>query len=82
MWSRALSWRLAQRARSVLAIDVYPEMIRVPRTHHGSPRIEYRVADVETIELAPASFDLVMSVATLHHVSLKPAIARLAELRK
>ena len=76
----ALTRRVARRARSVLALDMSPEMIRVARACSGAhPNIDYRVADVTSTDFPPASFDIVLSVATLHHVPLAPTVGRLAD---
>lgn len=66
-----LTRHLARRARTVVALDLSPEMIRLARDRSsGCTNIEYRVADVLTTPLPPAAFDVVVSVATLHHLPL------------
>lgn len=75
----ALTRHVARRADSVLAIDISPAMIRVARERSAEhPNIEYRIADITTTELPDATFDVVMSVAALHHVPLAETVARLA----
>lgn len=75
----ALTRRVAARADAVLALDLSPEMIRVARALSAdSHRVEYRVADVTEAELPDASFDAVLSAATLHHLPLAPTVRRLA----
>ena len=76
----ALTRHVARRAQSVLAVDISPAMIRVARERSAShANIDYQVADVATMELPAAAFDVVLSVATLHHVSpLAPVVERLA----
>lgn len=74
-----LSRLLATRARSVLALDLSPEMIRVAKERSGScATIEYRVEDVTATALAPASLDCIACVATLHHLPLADTLARFA----
>ena len=76
----ALTRHVARRARSVLALDLSPEMIRLARSRSvGQPNIEYRVADVTAADLPWRAFDVVLSVATLHHVPLASTIERLAD---
>jgi 2-polyprenyl-3-methyl-5-hydroxy-6-metoxy-1,4-benzoquinol methylase len=76
----ALTRQVAARADSVLALDLSPEMIRVARDHSAAwPNVEYRVADVAEAELPAAAFDVVLSVATLHHLPLEPTVRRLAD---
>ena len=75
----ALTRRVARRARSVLALDLSPEMIRIARAHSAEQsNIDYRVADVTATDLPASTFDVVLSVATVHHVPLAPTVARLA----
>ena len=75
----ALTRRVARRARSVLALDISPRMIEVARARSSAhPNIAYRLADVTTAALPEAAFDVVLSVATLHHVPLEPTVRRLA----
>jgi 2-polyprenyl-3-methyl-5-hydroxy-6-metoxy-1,4-benzoquinol methylase len=76
----ALTRQVAARADAVLALDLSPEMIRVARALSAeSPNVEYRVADVAEAELPAAAFDVVLSVATLHHLPLAPTVRRLAD---
>ena len=74
-----LTRQVARRAEQVLALDLSPEMVRVARARSAeAPNIEYRVADVTTTALPEAAFDVVLSVATLHHVPLAEVVPRLA----
>lgn len=75
----AITRQVAQRARSVLAVDLSPEMIRLARSRSArQPDIEYRVSDITTMELPVAAFDMIVSVAALHHMPLAPTVRRLA----
>ncbi len=74
---------LAQRARHVLALDLSPQMIRVAQersTRFGS--IEYQTADVLKYDLPAASFDCIVSIATLHHLPLEEMLSRMKEALK
>jgi ubiquinone/menaquinone biosynthesis C-methylase UbiE len=56
-----LTWRFAERARQVLALD--PDAGRVERARDALPnalrdRVTFTVADVTSAELAEASFDV------------------------
>jgi ubiquinone/menaquinone biosynthesis C-methylase UbiE len=71
--------RLADRADHVIGLDLSSRMIEIARERSDStPNVEYRVADLMTIELAPESFDVVTSVSTFHHLPLAPALERAA----
>lgn len=58
-----------QGAASVVAVDLSEKMIAVARQEHADPRIEYRVAAIEDLQLAPGSVDLVVSSLALHYVA-------------
>lgn len=73
----AFSRRLAERCDRVDAIDLSPEMIRVARSRTVDEPIAYRVADVCEMELAPASYDVVATIATLHHLDAGAVLPRL-----
>src|SRR4029453_11504445 len=71
--------RLAGRADHVLALDLSPRMIEIARERSAAlPQIEYRAADLMTVDLPADSFDAVISLSTFHHVPLEPALARAA----
>jgi len=60
---------LAQRAHHVLALDLSPQMVRIAQERSSSfSNIEYQVADVLKLDLPPAHFDCIVSIATLHHL--------------
>src|SRR5256885_2436548 len=69
---------LAERAQSVLAIDLSPEMIRVARSDSTlKPNIEFKVADLMSCEIPNESLDCIASIATLHHLPLRAAILKM-----
>ena len=75
----ALTRQVARRARSVVALDLSPEMIRLARVRSsGHSNIDYRVADITQTHLPVAAFDVVISVAAVHHVPLTETVERLA----
>jgi SAM-dependent methyltransferase len=76
-----LSLELARRGMSVDGLDIGPAQIEIarkmseesressdPRLHGDFGRTRYRVADLNTIRLAEAKYDVVVSMGTLHHV--------------
>jgi SAM-dependent methyltransferase len=71
---------LASRATTVLGIDLSPAMIETARaaTLPGSV-VRFEVMDVMTDDPG-ARFDVVTTVATLHHLPLAAALRRLAAL--
>ena len=65
-----LSQLLAQRARHVIAVDNSEQMVaygtRVARDN-GFTNLEYRLGDIESPPIDPASLDLVVFSQALHH---------------
>ncbi len=60
-------WMREQGAASVLGLDLSRNMIARAKADTDDPAIEYRVADLEELEL-PGSFDLIYSALTFHYV--------------
>jgi len=61
-------WVREQGAVSVLGIDVSEKMLARAAEATRDPAIAYTRADMERLELPPASFDLVYSSLALHYV--------------
>jgi SAM-dependent methyltransferase len=71
-----LTAKLAARAERVLALDLSPEMLAAAEARcAGLGNVELRRADALHESLAPASFDVVASVATFHHLQLGRMLA-------
>lgn len=76
-WARVL----AGRAREVDAIDRDPDVIdRARASSRDVGNLRFVHDDVMTAPLAPASYDLVTALASLHHLPLAPALERLRAL--
>ena len=61
-------WMRAQGAVSVLGLDLSENMIARAKADTQDPAIEYRIADLETLELPAAAFDIVFSALTFHYI--------------
>lgn len=61
-------WAEQHGARSVLGIDVSAAMLERARKDTSSQAVEYRQADLGTLELEPDSVDLVFSSLALHYI--------------
>jgi 2-polyprenyl-3-methyl-5-hydroxy-6-metoxy-1,4-benzoquinol methylase len=68
--------RLAERTDQVTALDLSPEMIRRARARSTRGNVAYTVGDLLT--WSDGDFDVVASVAALHHVDLEVGLGRLA----
>lgn len=75
-----LARALSDRAARVTGIDLDAPTVELARREAAATNVEYVVGDVLTHPFEPASFDAVVSVATLHHIGTAVALARLAEL--
>jgi SAM-dependent methyltransferase len=72
---------LASRSESVIGIDVDPEVLSLARSFPElESSIQYLEGDVMTYPFLPATFDFITAVAALHHLPLRPALARFRDL--
>ncbi|WP_421566333.1 class I SAM-dependent methyltransferase [Ochrobactrum sp. EDr1-4] len=62
-------WFRDQGAISVLGIDLSENMIERAGKTTEDPAIEYRIANLEALDLPQAAFDLVYSALTFHYVA-------------
>lgn len=75
--------RLATRAERVTGVDLSPQMLRLARARSvQQPNIEYLLGDMMQLDLPPAGYDCIVTIATLHHLQLDAALARLKSLLK
>lgn len=75
-----LTRRLARRVAHVVGIDLDPPSIERARRATCQENVDYILGDVRSHPFAPESFDVIVSVATLHHLAAAPALKRFAEL--
>src|SRR4029453_12730135 len=61
-------WAREMGADSVLGVDLSERMLDRARAQTQDPRVTYCLADIESLELPDASFDLVYSSLTLHYI--------------
>ena len=54
--------------RSVDAVDASEKMISRAKLMHSGSRIRYSLADIEDIEIAPDSYDLIFSSLVFHYI--------------
>lgn len=64
----ASRWMREQGAASVLSLDLSENMIRRAKADTADPKIDYRIADLENLELPPDAFDLAYSALTFHYI--------------
>ena len=65
----ASRWFREQGAASVTGYDLSQNMIARARANTSGPSIDYRISDLEVLDLPEAAFDLVYSALTFHYVA-------------
>jgi SAM-dependent methyltransferase len=71
------SRRLARLAGNVLALDLSPQMIRVARERSRElPNIDFKVTDAVAFDFPSEEFDVIATIATLHHLPLELMLAK------
>lgn len=77
-----LTRHLRTRVAHVIGIDIDPPMIELAKKETGSSPdgIEYVFGDILTYPFKLESFDVIASVATLHHMDTVAALKRIRDL--
>lgn len=69
---------LAHRARQVTALDLSPKSIQIAQKKSQQyNNIDYRVADIAAWKFPTKHFDAVVSIATVHHLSVEQLIPQI-----
>jgi SAM-dependent methyltransferase len=76
----SLARELAGVAGKVTGIDRDPASIELAREQDADRAVDWICGDVMSHPFAPASFDFVASVASLHHLPERAGLERLGEL--
>jgi len=69
-------WAMAQGASSVLGLDLSENMLARASAETMDPSVQYAIADLETLELPQAAFDLAYSSLAFHYVADFGRLAR------
>ncbi len=73
----ASRWMREQGAASILGLDLSEKMIARAKADTIDAAIEYRIADIETLELPAAAFDLAYSALIFHYLRDFDRLARM-----
>jgi SAM-dependent methyltransferase len=76
----SLTRRLKRLVPQVTGIDRDARSIEVARAHPDAADIGYLLEDFFSAPLEPGSFDLITSIASLHHMDAAAALRRMPEL--
>lgn len=71
---------LSRRVGRVVGLDPDPASIDLARELTDAGNVEYVAADLFSAPIGPESFDVVVSVASLHHMDEAAGLQRMAEL--
>lgn len=72
---------LANRAGHITAVDLSPQMIAVARERSaGYANLEFVVGDFLELALPPATYDCVITIATLHHLPVGETLKKMKAL--
>lgn len=74
------AWKLAERTEVVDALDVDSAVLAEASNYHLAPNITYQQADFLKCDLPEAAYDVVVSIATLHHMDIEAALKRMQQL--
>jgi SAM-dependent methyltransferase len=67
-------WAMSQGGASVLGVDLSENMLARARAETADHRVHYRQADLESLELPRAAFDVAFSSLALHYVEDFPRL--------
>jgi 2-polyprenyl-3-methyl-5-hydroxy-6-metoxy-1,4-benzoquinol methylase len=71
------AWKLAERSASVDALDVDSAVLAEASILNPAPNISYLKADFLAVELPQANYDVIVSIATLHHMEIEAALEKM-----
>ena len=69
-------WAIGAGARSVLGVDLSANMLERARVETADPAVRYAQADLDSLELPEAAFDLAYSSLAFHYVADFARLAR------
>jgi ubiquinone/menaquinone biosynthesis C-methylase UbiE len=71
------AWKLAERSEVVDALDVDSAILAEASILNPAPNISYLKADFLVADLPEADYDVIVSIATLHHMDLEAALEKM-----
>jgi 2-polyprenyl-3-methyl-5-hydroxy-6-metoxy-1,4-benzoquinol methylase len=75
-----LALAMSERVGHVTGIDLDEPTVELARRYAAADNIDYVVGDVLTHPFEAGSFDVVVSIAVIHHIGLEAGLERMAEL--
>ncbi len=74
------AWKLAERSEVVDALDVDSAVLKEASNRNSAPNICYLHADFLEADLPEGSYDVIVSIASLHHMDLEAALEKMKVL--
>ena len=74
------TWKLAERSEVVDALDVDSAILTEASNRNTAPNISYLHADFLAADLPEAAYDVIVSIASLHHMDLEAALKKMKRL--
>jgi ubiquinone/menaquinone biosynthesis C-methylase UbiE len=71
------AWKLAKRAGAVDAVDVDSTVLSEALVINSADNISYIKADFLSVDLPRASYDAIVSIATIHHMDMEAALEKM-----
>lgn len=71
------AWKLAKRAEAVDAVDVDRTVLLEASAINSAGNISYLKADFLSIDLPQTSYDVIVSIATIHHMDMEAALEKM-----
>lgn len=71
------AWKLAERSEIVDALDVDSAVLAEASILNPAPNISYLKADFLAADLPQADYDVIVSIATLHHMDIEAALEKM-----
>lgn len=74
------AFKLANRSDCVDALDADSNVLKEALALHSAPNISYQQADFLEADLTKNSYDVIVSIASIHHMDLELALIKMKEL--
>lgn len=74
------AFKLANRSEYVDALDVESSVLREALILHYAPNLTYQEADFLEADLPNNSYDVIVSIASIHHMDLELALIKMRDL--
>jgi 2-polyprenyl-3-methyl-5-hydroxy-6-metoxy-1,4-benzoquinol methylase len=71
------AWKLAERSEVVDALDVDSAVLAEASILNPAPNVSYSKADFLVADLPEAGHDVIVSIATLHHMGIEAALKKM-----